>query len=107
MANEDRAVVYPTMWRPKLVKGVPRDFLIMMLPVSMLTMMATAFVLHLFGVHSSNVIGLASGFVMFFGSALVGYMMAREDPEFLTVRLARRFRVKRTPESREGNEYSA
>lgn len=97
---EHRATVYPTLWRPKDIKGIPRDYLMFLLVVAGVLMMALGLFAHL--------IGFVIGFVIFFGGAVLGYALGRRDPEFLTVHLARMAKIGRTL-SRDGggNEYIA
>lgn len=89
--NDDRWLVYPTMWTPPMVFRVPEEYIKLLLFI-------VIFFFLTFGV-----IGLAV-------SALVGWIfgavMASRDPEFLSVWIVKLLRLQRTGQSgRNGNIY--
>lgn len=87
-----RAVIYPALWQPVLTKGVPRDFAL------------AAVLLGAMGaVITSN---LVICFAVFLSMWVLGWFLARIDPEFFSVFLTR-LKLGRTKGSVNGNIYRA
>ena len=84
-------IIYPTPWKPTLVKGVPRDYLLFGIFVSAIFMM------------------LLSSFVALFTCVglfwVYGALKAKEDPEFFTVYAVRILKLKATKGDYKGREY--
>lgn len=93
-----RAVVYPTLWQPLMLKGVPRDWAIFSLLVATLAMVVAG----LFAVRFYQIVGVAVMLVMM----AAGWLAAKFDPEFFSITLVR-IKIGATKGSRGGNEYLA
>ena len=93
-----RAVVYPTLWQPLMLKGVPRDWSIFSLMVAALVMIVAGW----FGVRFYQLAGVAVMLVMM----AAGWLAAKFDPEFFSITLVR-FKIGAAKGSRGGNEYLA
>lgn len=87
-----RSVIYPALWQPVLTKGVPRDFAL-----------ATVLVAALVIIFTSS---LRLGFATFVPMWILGWFLARIDPEFFSVFLTR-LRLGRTKGGEDGNIYRA
>jgi len=101
-----KATVYPTLWRPVTIRGVPRDF-------GLVAILISAFSVPV-GIALSSIFFEKGQIVGFFFAGLVfavlwtsGYYLGRRDPEFLTVHIAKAVKVGRTKGEGHGNEYSA
>lgn len=85
------ATIYPTMWAPPNIKGVPRDFGLVVLVFVGLAIPILGILLAL------PVAALLWG---------VGMIMGRRDPEFLTIIIVSKFRIGKTLGEFAGNEYT-
>jgi len=85
--------IYPTPWKPTLVKSVPRDYAI--------------FALILVSVITGLTGRLWLIFPLFAIAWIYGALKAKEDPEFFTVYAVRWFKLKRTKGDFKGREYIA
>lgn len=90
--SKRRAVIYPTLWQPILVRGVPREY-------ALAAMVVSAMVFMLFN-------RLWLGFGLFGVLWLVGWFLAKLDPEFFSVFLVR-MKLGKTKGSEDGNAYRA
>lgn len=90
--SKRRAVIYPTLWQPILVRGVPREYALAAMVVSAMAFMVL------------NILWL--GFALFGLMWLVGWFLAKLDPEFFSVFLTR-LQLGRTKGSEDGNVYRA
>jgi type IV secretory pathway VirB3-like protein len=93
-----RAPVYPTLWKPLMVKGVPRDWAVFSMIVAALAMMVAGWM----GLRFYQLYGMAAGALL----AAIGWLWAKFDPEFFSITLVR-FQIGKTKGSRGGNEYHA
>ena len=92
-------MVYPTLWQPMMLKGVPRDWAIF-------SHMAAAMVMTLagwFGVRWYQLVGVGTAIVL----GGIGWLAAKFDPEFFSIFLVRLFQIGATKGSKDGNEYVA
>jgi len=94
---ELRAVIYPTLWQPLMVKGVPRDWAIFSVMVSAVFMM----ILGWFGVRWFQI----GGVVVFVLMIASGWLAAKFDPEFFSIVLVRLFQIGKTKGAYHGNRY--
>ena len=89
--------IYPTLWKASTVKGVPRDYAMVMLVVCFVAGMMLV------------VIGIKAGFylsMVFYGFAwLAGLYFGKKDTEFLTVYLVKTIKIGISKGDRNGNEY--
>ncbi len=91
MENEDRKIIYPTTWKPTLIKGVPRDYAI--------------FALIVCAVFSAIIGQILIMFPLLVIAYVYGSLKAKEDPEFFTVYAVRLFKLKATKGEFKGREY--
>lgn len=89
----DERVVYPTMWRPVLTFGLPRDYMVLL---------TVAFGLCI-GLTRTYWISFVLVGVLY----VYGFLRAREDPEFFAVWVVRLRMVQNTKNNRKygGNLY--
>lgn len=94
---DDRAIIYPTMWKKTFVFGCPRDFAIALI-------LLCAPISPLAGVFVGP-----GGFFIAFGFFMLGWLfgviMAKNDPEFFSVWLVKVKRIGPTKGDFKGNEY--
>lgn len=96
-----KRVLYPTLTKPILVKGVPRDW-------AFLTGFTAPFLYFFVGMFSNGVVGIGAGLVYAAVMWVIGYFLAKYwDPEFLTIILKKRVVFQRTqgPGKYTGNRY--
>ena len=88
---EHQRIIYPTTWKPTLIKGLPRDYAIFCLIVA------------------SVITGIIGKILIIFPICLVawiyGALKAKEDPEFFTVYAVRFLKLKATKGEFKGREY--
>lgn len=96
--NDLRATVYPTLWQPLMVKGVPRDWAMFSVVVAALAMVAAGW----FSVRFYQFVGIGVVIIM----AAIGWLAAKFDPEFFSITLVR-VQIGNTKGSKDGNEYLA
>lgn len=93
-----RAIVYPTLWQPMMIKGVPRDW-------GIFSLIASAF-----GMVIAGWLGLR--WYQFYGIGLavvligIGWLAAKFDPEFFSITIVRS-KIGKTKGGGGGNEYLA
>lgn len=96
--RDDRATIYPTLWKKMKVFGCPRDFAFALIgmcaPIPLIARLIVAPPWNL----------AIAGFVAFVGWSF-GAIMARIDPEFFSVWLVKKRRIMHTKGSVRGNEY--
>ncbi|WP_022669451.1 VirB3 family type IV secretion system protein [Desulfospira joergensenii] len=89
---DHRRIIYPTPWKPTLIKSVPRDYAIFSVVIIAI------------------ITGIAGNIFVMFPAALIawiyGALKAKEDPEFFTVYAVRFFKLKATKGSYKGREYT-
>lgn len=86
------APVYPTMWQPSYVGGLPVDYAFVVLMVSAVLSALSGSVLFIF--------------LYLFIFYVIGRLLVKIDPEFSTVFLVKYARIKRTKtQDQGGNEY--
>jgi type IV secretory pathway TrbD component len=95
---KEEHINYPTLWKPVMLKGVPRDYLM--------------FLILLFGFANLASVFFSFGSVFWgigvFGIGFFyGILRARSDPEFFTVYLVKFFRIRKTKGGHKGNRYHA
>ena len=88
---KDSKIIYPTAWKPTLVKGVPRDYAVFM-------MIIVAVIIGFIG-------KLWVAFPLFAIAWLYGFLKAKEDPEFFTVQAIRFLKLKSTKGKFKGRKY--
>lgn len=93
-----RAIIYPTLWQPMMIKGVPRDWGLFSLLISALAMVLAGW----FNLSWYQVYGVAVMVVM----TGIGWLAAKFDPEFFSITLVRA-KIGRTKGGKGGNEYLA
>lgn len=93
-----RATVYPTLWQPMMIKGVPRDWGMFSLMASALGMVVAGW----FNLRWYQFYGI--GLVIVLTS--VGWLAAKFDPEFFSITLVRS-KIGKTKGGKDGNEYLA
>lgn len=87
----NKKVIYPTPWKPTLIKGVPRDYAIFAVFVCAVLTPLLGSIFYIF---------------LFVPIAWVyGYLKAKEDPEFFTVYAVRFFKLKGKKGGFKGREY--
>lgn len=101
-----KATIYPTMWRPITIKGVPRDYGVFAIIASAVVFPLGILLASLF-TKNGQLFGFVFAGLFFVSAWTLGYFLGRRDPEFLTVHLARVLKVGRTKGGEGGNEYSA
>lgn len=101
-----KATVYPTLWRPVTIKGVPRDYGLFAILASGFSVMICIGVTSIFW-KNAQILGFLFAGLIFIALWTVGYYLGRRDPEFLTVYIARAVKVGWTKGEGRGNEYSA
>ena len=89
MSNDK--IIYPTPWKPTLIKGVPRDYAIFALIIC-------AVITGLSGV-------IFAFFPLVAFAWVYGYLKAKEDPEFFTIYAVRFLKLKATKGDYKGREY--
>lgn len=93
-----RATIYPTLWQPMMIKGIPRDWMLASLMASTVAMVGAG----MFGLPWYQFYGLGSMALM----SAIGWLAAKFDPEFYSITLVRA-RIGRTRGGKGGNEYLA
>ena len=91
MEDRNRKVIYPTLWKPTLIKGIPRDYLAFCLIFSFPIVIALGKILY---------IAPLALIIWCYGA-----LKAKEDPEFFTVFVLKFLKIKRKIGVFKKNEY--
>ena len=96
--KDDRAIVYPSMWKKMMVFGIPRDYALFCLLLAALGPLITTFL-------DVGVLGIIGGFLVFAGLYVYGLIRGHSDPEFFSVVVNRITKLGTTKGRYKGNEY--
>lgn len=99
MLDEHKAVIYPTMWRPPMLKGIPRDWTVF----SGLVATGAMVIVGWLGMRWYQFVGIG----VFIAMAAAGWLAAKFDPDFFSVFLTQVFKIGRTRGRHKGNFYVA
>lgn len=98
-AKDLRAIVYPTLWAPIMLKGVPRDWAFFCLGIWIFVILIAGFA----GLPFPQLIGLFVAALFMVG----GWIAAMFDPEFFSIVLVNMFKIRKTKGSKGGNYHVA
>lgn len=96
--KDDRAIVYPSMWKKTMVFGIPRDY-------ALFCLFLGAFVSLLSTLLDAGVLGIIGGFLTFAGLYGYGLIRGHSDPEFFSVIVNKIMKLGSTKGRYKGNEY--